>query len=128
MDAYNDMLPLRSVRGEGSGTWPLLGAHCWARGGDGVMWGSARGQHRKQSWWRHRDRRGDQQARRPPGYLAELVDGAGRAHLVTRQAYEKGVLERSGWFEALCGRVAVGSMAAPPRFSCHSCQVLKPQE
>jgi hypothetical protein len=41
-----------------------------------------------------------------------MVDGAGWAHLLTREAFERGLREGTGRYEALCGRrIASGSLA-----------------
>ncbi|MBV9011655.1 MAG: hypothetical protein JO272_06315 [Pseudonocardiales bacterium] len=55
--------------------------------------------------------------------MAEMVDGTGLAHWVTREAFEQGLREGTGCYEVLCGRrIAAASMAAPPERSCWSCQ------
>lgn len=55
--------------------------------------------------------------------LAEMVDGAGVAHWVSREAFEQGLDEGTGFYVVLCGRrIAVASMAAPPERACWPCQ------
>jgi hypothetical protein len=83
------------------------------------------GKHRKPPWWR-RGRGGGQQVR-PRGSLTEMVDGAGWAHLLTREAFEQGLSEGRGRYGALCGRrIASASLVAAPDYYCRSCVVLEP--
>jgi len=83
------------------------------------------GKHRKPPWWR-RGRGGGQQVR-PRGSLTEMVDGAGWAHLLTREAFEQGLSEGMGRYGALCGRrIASASLVAAPDYYCRSCVVLEP--
>ena len=82
------------------------------------------GKHRKPSRWRH-PRSVGQQAPRPRWSLPEMVDGDDVAHLVTSDAYETGLRERTGHYRMVCGRrITVGSMAAAPNRYCRPCQVL----
>jgi len=54
-----------------------------------------------------------------------MVDGEDVAHLVTSDAYETGLRERTGHYRVVCGRrITVGSMAAAPNRYCRPCQVL----
>jgi hypothetical protein len=79
------------------------------------------GKHHKLPWWRRLSRRPPVSTPRP--LMTEIVDGAGWAHCVTREAFEQGLREGTGYFEVLCGRrIAVASMAAPPERSCWPCQ------
>jgi hypothetical protein len=57
-----------------------------------------------------------------------MVDGDGQEHLVTHEAYEEGLREGSGIYQAVCGqRITVGGMTAPPSYRCHPCEVLEPR-
>ncbi|MBV9161681.1 MAG: hypothetical protein JO281_09065 [Pseudonocardiales bacterium] len=82
------------------------------------------GKHHKPPWWR----RGGRGQWVPPGprrSLTEMVDGAGWAHLLTREAFERGVREGTGRYEALCGRrIASASLVARPDRYCRPCQVM----
>jgi hypothetical protein len=83
------------------------------------------GKHHKPPWWRR-----GRGARHPvPGLrrsLAEMVDGAGWAHLVSAEAFQRGLREGTGRYEALCGRrIASASLAAGPTSYCRPCQVLE---
>ena len=62
----------------------------------------------------------------PPGHLSEIVNGSdGWAHLVTEEAYEQGLRERTGHYTVLCGlQIAAASMAAPPDHRCLPCHEL----
>lgn len=79
------------------------------------------GKHHKPSrWYRRRDN--PERASRPRWSLTEMVDGDDQAHLVTSEAFETGLRERTGRYQMLCGRwVAVGSMAARPDHYCRPC-------
>jgi hypothetical protein len=60
------------------------------------------------------------------GSLTEMVDGDDTAHLVTSEAFETGLRERTGRYQMVCGRwIAVGSMAARPDHHCRPCQVME---
>jgi hypothetical protein len=84
------------------------------------------GKHHKPPWWR-RGRGGEQRESRPRGFLTEMVDGAGSAHLLTSEAFERGLRESRGRYQALCGRrITSASMAAPPSHYCQPCVVLRP--
>jgi hypothetical protein len=55
-----------------------------------------------------------------------MVDGAGWAHLVSAEAFEAGLREGTGRYEALCGRrIIAASLAARPISYCRPCQVLE---
>lgn len=84
------------------------------------------GKHHKPPWWR-RGRGGEQQEPRLQGSLTEMVDGAGSAHLLTSEAFEQGLGEGRGRYQALCGRrITSASMSAPPSHYCRPCGVLRP--
>lgn len=56
-----------------------------------------------------------------------MVEGAGWAHLLTREAFEQGLSEGAGRCGALCGRrIASASLVAAPDYYCRSCVVLEP--
>jgi hypothetical protein len=72
-------------------------------------------------WWRRLGRRPP--VEKPRRLLAEMVDVTGVAHWVTREAFEQGLGERTGFYVVVCGRrIAVASMVTPPERSCWSCQ------
>ncbi|MBV9730812.1 MAG: hypothetical protein JO309_15680 [Pseudonocardiales bacterium] len=84
------------------------------------------GKHHQPPWWR-RGRGAGHQA--PAGLrrsLTEMVDGAGWAHLLTTEAFEAGLREGAGRYEALCGRRIISASLAARRISyCRPCQVLE---
>jgi hypothetical protein len=84
------------------------------------------GKHHQPPWWRRGRGAGHQAPGRPRGHLTEMVDGAGWAHLLTTEAFEHGLRESAGRYEALCGRqIAAASLAARPTSYCRPCQVLE---
>jgi hypothetical protein len=52
------------------------------------------GKHHKTPWWRRLGRR--PQGEKPRRLLTEMVDGAGLAHWVSREAFEQGLREGTG--------------------------------
>ena len=86
------------------------------------------GRHHKPPRWRH-GRSRKQQEPRPRGFLTEMVDGTGSAHLLTTEASEQGLREGRGRYQTLCGRrITSASMATPPSNYCRPCVALRPPE
>jgi hypothetical protein len=84
------------------------------------------GKHHQPPWWRCGRRRGQHALAGPRRYLTEMVDGAGWAHLLTTEAFQAGLREGTGRYEALCGRrIISASLAARPISYCRPCQVLE---
>jgi len=89
--------------------------------GCGVRVMSGKHHKTKTPWWRRVGRR--PLAEKPRRLLTEMVDGAGLAHWVTREAFEQGLCEGTGCYVVLCGRrIAAASMVTPPERSCWFCQ------
>jgi hypothetical protein len=84
------------------------------------------GKHHKPRWWRRGRGAGHQAPAGPRRSLTEMVDGAGWAHLVSAEAFQRGLREGTGRYEALCGRrIISASLAARPISYCRPCQVLE---